>query len=117
MSIFCGEVEYDEEDGSKDTATNPAMLFEVLSESTGTHDRGAKSAQYREIESLKAYALISQNHVQVEHFERNSNGSWTMTEAKGLDARSKLTVLGFDVRLSDLYAGAEPPQFSILREG
>lgn len=41
-SVFCSKMEYDPEDEQRETAENPTMLFEVLSESTEAYDGGSK---------------------------------------------------------------------------
>jgi len=48
-------MEYDEQDANAETATNPVILFEVLSPSTEVYDRGFKAQNYRRIASLRAY--------------------------------------------------------------
>ncbi|MEZ0276044.1 MAG: Uma2 family endonuclease [Roseimicrobium sp.] len=118
-SVFCGKLEFDLEDKWKDTAVNPTMLFEVLSDSTEAYDRGTKAEQYRRIVSLKAYVLINQGTAHVEHFERQEDGTWRLTEASGLDSTLRLSALGIDLPLGDLYAGAEldePPHLNVVRE-
>lgn len=50
-TVVCDEPEF--EDDQFDTLTNPTVLFEVLSASTESYDRGGKFRQYREIDSLK----------------------------------------------------------------
>ena len=85
-SVFCGRLEYDLDDEQKETATNPTAVFEVLSESTEAYDRGTKATQFRSIESLQAYVLVSQHEAHIEHFGRGEDGRWVLTEAKGLDA-------------------------------
>jgi len=47
-------------DDRRDTILNPALIVEVLLPSTEAYDRGFKSAQYRTVESLEDYALVSQ---------------------------------------------------------
>src|SRR5262249_15919391 len=54
----------------KDTVLNPTFLAEVLSPSTEAYDRGFKSTQYRKIESLQEYALVSQTEPRLEVFRR-----------------------------------------------
>src|SRR5216684_4260366 len=49
-----------------DALENPTFLAEVLSPSTEAYDRGFKSSQYRKIESLQEYALVSQDDPHVE---------------------------------------------------
>ncbi len=120
VSVFCGPLDFDLDDKWKETAVNPTVLCEVLSDSTEAYDRGTKSAQYRRIPSLRAYLLISQNQAHVEHYERGADGTWLLTEAAGLDSTLKLPTLGIDLPLADLYAGAEldePPSLNVVREG
>ncbi|HVG43688.1 MAG TPA: Uma2 family endonuclease, partial [Longimicrobium sp.] len=45
------------EDAYLDTLLNPAVIAEVLSESTERYDRGEKFAHYRKIDSLREYIL------------------------------------------------------------
>ncbi|HSI61466.1 MAG TPA: Uma2 family endonuclease, partial [Candidatus Saccharimonadia bacterium] len=119
-SVFCSKMEYDPEDEQRETAVNPTVLFEVLSESTEAYDRGAKSEQYRRIASLQAYVLINQGTAHVEHFERKDDGMWLLTEASGLDATLQLPALSIKLPLGDLYAGAEldaPLHLNVVKEG
>ncbi len=120
VSVFCGRMEYDLEDPWKETAVNPTMLFEVLSDSTLAYDRGVKSGEYRRIPSLRAYMLIDQAAAHVEHYERGSDGSWVLTEAYGLEASIKLTALGIELPLAELYAGVDldaERRFNVVKEG
>jgi Uma2 family endonuclease len=73
-------------DDQQDTLLNPALIVEVLSPSTEAYDRGFKSAQYRTVESLEEYALVSQAEPRVEVFRRQPGGHWLLSEAVGLEA-------------------------------
>jgi Uma2 family endonuclease len=68
LVALCGEREV--EDGRRDLLLNPALIVEVLSDSTEAYDRGDKFAIYRSIPSLKEYLLVSQYRVAVELFTR-----------------------------------------------
>lgn len=57
-------------DDRRDVITNPALIVEVLSDSTEAYDRGDKFAYYRSIPSLRAYLLLSQHQVSAELFLR-----------------------------------------------
>src|SRR5438477_12518229 len=59
VSIYPENLEYDLEDPELEAATNPAVLIEVLSNSTEGYDRGVKARNYRQISSLGAYVFIS----------------------------------------------------------
>lgn len=56
----------------------PCLIIEVLSPSTEAFDRGDKFADYRQMESLKEYVLVSQNRQSVECFRRNPEGKWVL---------------------------------------
>lgn len=56
----------------------PCLIIEVLSSSTEAFDRGDKFADYRQIESLQEYVLVSQNRQNVECFRRNPEGQWVL---------------------------------------
>jgi Uma2 family endonuclease len=89
-------------DETRDTLKNPAVIFEVLSDSTEGYDRGKKFDNYRSIPSLKDYVLISQHEVLVEHFVRQENKSWNL---RVLHAGERLELHGAPVRIAvdDLY--------------
>jgi Uma2 family endonuclease len=102
-SVFCDPPERDEEDPNGETLTNPTVLVEVLSESTERYDRGLKSANYRRIESLRAYVLVSQDAPHAEVFERQADGSWLLREARGLQATLSIRPVGVDLPMTEVY--------------
>ena len=55
---------------------NPEVIFEVLSESTESYDRGKKFSSYRSIPSVTDYVLLAQDQILVEHYHRQPDGSW-----------------------------------------
>lgn len=77
--IACG-AEF--QDNAVDTLLNPCVIFEVLSSSTESYDRGQKFEHYRSIPALRDYVLVSQDEVLVEHFVRQPDGAWKMTEVR-----------------------------------
>ncbi|MEC4815026.1 MAG: Uma2 family endonuclease [Scytonema sp. PMC 1069.18] len=56
----------------------PSLIIEVLSDSTEALDRGKKFANYRRLESLQEYVLVSQETMSVECFRRNEQGRWEL---------------------------------------
>lgn len=84
IAIVCEEPRF--ADGHKDILLNPSIVIEILSPSTERHDRGLKSARYRELETLQEYALVSQGEPRVEIFRRQASGEWLLSEAVGADA-------------------------------
>ena len=85
------------EDDVFDTLLNPAVVIEVLSPSTEARDRGEKFAQYRQLESLHVYILISQESVHVEHYLRQGT-QWLLTEFR--DSEDVLPIVAADCELS-----------------
>jgi Uma2 family endonuclease len=99
--VVCGEPRY--ADNQIDTLLNPILLIEVLSPSTEAYDRGFKSAQYRTLESLQEYALVSQAEPRVEVFRRQEGGHWLLTEFAGLEAVCRFESVDASVGLVEVY--------------
>lgn len=89
-------------DDTRDTLVNPAVIVEVLSDSTEGYDRGKKFDNYRSIPSLKDYVLVSQHEVLIEHFTRQEDGTWNL---RVLRAGQKLHLTGAPIAIAvdDLY--------------
>lgn len=103
--VVCGQPEF--ADDQRDTLLNPNLLIEVLSPSTERRDRGFKFAQYRSIESLGEYLLVSQEEAGVECFARQSSGQWLLAEFVGLDAVCQLQAVDCDLPLTEIYYGLD----------
>ena len=103
-SVYCQPLEYDEEDPRQTTATNPTVLFEVLSPTTEAYDRGFKAENYRQITTLKAYVIVSQRKPHAEIFLRQPDNSWLLREVDGLDSSLNIPPLGIDLPLAEIYA-------------
>ncbi len=110
VSVYCGDVEFDPEDEQNETGLNPTVVFEVLSKTTEAYDRGAKSAHYRQIESLKAYLLVSQKAPHVELYSRSPDGSWRLTEATALESTVRIPGIDVDLPLAEVYAKVVFPE-------
>src|SRR5687768_13215855 len=82
--VYCRPWRFDPRNA--DTLLTPTLIVEVLSPSTLNYDKGTKFDNYKQIESLRDYLLISQDKVQVEHYRRLDNGDWLLHTAIGLDA-------------------------------
>jgi Uma2 family endonuclease len=95
------------DDKETDTLTNPTVIIEVLSKSTEAYDRGEKSVHYRKLGSLSEYLLVSQDNSHIEHFVRQSNNQWLLTEADGLEAVIDLTSITCKLAMADVYDKVE----------
>lgn len=81
---------------------NPKVIFEVLSPSTEANDRGQKFVDYRLLESLEDYVLISTKGPLVEVFSRATEGKWLLsTYLPGSVAH--IPSVDIDIALDELY--------------
>ena len=75
LVVICGEPEYHDE--FREVVLNPTVIIEVLSESTEAFDRSEKFHRYQLWNpTLTDYILVSQNKPLVEHYIRQTDGSW-----------------------------------------
>ncbi len=108
LAIICGQPTF--LDNTKDVITNPTAIFEVLSPSTESYDRGEKYLRYtNQIETLQNYILISQNKFLVEVFTREENGGWKKTEFSGIEAVCLIDSIECEIPLAELYDLVEFP--------
>ena len=101
LVVVCGERDFVDE--AQDTLVNPTLITEVLSPSTEGYDRGEKFGQYRTIDSLQSYVLISQHKPLVEVFERQEDGSWRFSAYQGLSSSVLLPSIGYALSLREVY--------------
>ena len=101
VMVVCGEMAF--ADDQKDTVLNPALIAEVLSESTKDYDRGGKFAHYRGIPSLREYLLIAQKEHHVEHFSRQDDGRWILWESNRDEDLISLPSLDIRIPISEIY--------------
>ena len=80
----------------------PCLIIEVLSPSTEAFNRGDKFADYRQIETLQEYVLISQNKINIECFRRNQEGRWELFTYQN-DEDLKLESINFSCPVSAIY--------------
>jgi Uma2 family endonuclease len=101
----CGERQF--LDDRRDVIMNPALIVEVLSDSTEAYDRGDKFACYRSIPSLRAYLLLSQQRVSAELFLRQPSGDWLLSVYTDPSDRIPLAALDTELSLAEVYDKVE----------
>jgi Uma2 family endonuclease len=93
--------------GKRYSAIAPVFLAEVLSPSNAEVDLGDKAAEYREIPSVIAYIVLSQDEPKAWVYTR-SNGVMSGPQLmEGSGAKIAIATLHLSLPLSDIYAGIE----------
>ncbi len=106
LVVICGSPQYHDE--VTDMILNPAVIAEVLSESTEKFDRGEKFERYRLWNpTLTDYLLVSQDKPLVEHYTRQTDGSWLLREHRGLDANFIIESINCNLRLAEIFDRVE----------
>jgi len=96
-----GDVDYVE--NRNDMVSNPKIIIEVLSDSTQSFDRNGKFDIYRTLPSLQEYFLVSQDKIQIEHFNKLAEKHWEMYEYNEADSRFSLANFPIEIALQDIY--------------
>lgn len=109
LTVICGPVETDPEDDKGETAINPTLIVEVLSDSTERYDRSIKFDHYQTIPTLKQYVLVSQAQPKVETYLRQTDGTWQYASFTGLEVAASLSSLGVTLPLAEVYRGVTFP--------
>ena len=100
--VVCGAAGFDAADIAY-TVLNPTLILEVLSESTKDYDRGGKFEHYRKLESLREYILVAQDECHVEHFVRQPDDRWLLSETNNQDDCLTLGSISSRLNVRDVY--------------
>ena len=101
IAIVVGEAQF--EDSETDTLLNPTLIVDVYPRSKETYDRDETFARYRKLPSLTEYLLIAQPKCFVEHYLRQPDGKWLLTEYNDLTDVIELPSVGCRLALADVY--------------
>lgn len=105
LAIVCGPPEIVK--GPPDTLLNPAVVVEVLSQSTELWDRGKKFDDYKTVSSLNQYLLISSDQVHLDLFTRQPSGDWLMSSFDKVEQTVELSAIGCHVPIAAIYEGID----------
>jgi Uma2 family endonuclease len=75
----------------------------VLSPSSADYDRGGNFTHYRRLPSLQEYVLISQDRPLVEHYVRQGQDEWLLTEQSSLEDTLVLPTIACRLPFSEIY--------------
>ncbi len=101
VTVVCGKPQFT--DTKQDTLINPTLLFEVLSKSTESYDRGEKFELYRTLPSLREYVLLAQGRPYCEQYLRQADDSWVLKIEQRLDATIQFGSIGCQLNLGEVY--------------
>jgi len=102
LVVICGAPEY--HDKHQDIVLNPAVIIEVLSDSTAEFDRGVKFMRYRNFNpTLSNYILVWQDEPHIEHYTRQPSGDWLLREYDGLDKNFRIDLINCSLNMADIY--------------
>lgn len=100
-SIVCGEPIL--EDDQFDTLTNPSVIFEILSPSIRSIDKGRKFFFYQQIPSLKEYIMIDSLKRFIHIARKQSDQSWVVDTINKEVTRILITTINFPLSLDQIY--------------
>ena len=100
-SIVCGELQF--EDGTFDTLLNPSVIFEILSPSTRSIDKGRKFFFYRQIPSLQEYIMIDSLKKFIQLARKQTDGSWMFEDISDTAASLFIRTINFTLPLRHIY--------------
>lgn len=93
--------------GSDLASTEPAVFFEVLSPSTQSYDFIVKAEEYKQVATLKHFALVDPRRSRVSVWSRGPDGFWTGEAVTDLHAELNLPGVGVSLPLSEIYDGID----------
>lgn len=89
--------------------TEPRLIVEVLSPSTGRIDRNEKLFAYRRVTSLKEYVLVSQDRILVEVYRRQTDDEWSHEIYTNQDDEIHFTSVNLTMNMRDIYRNVRFP--------
>lgn len=100
--VVCGKPQF-LPDANIDTLTNPLLIVAVLSTSTEGYDKGAKFDNYRSLESLREYLLVSQDAKKIIRYTKQTNGNWILMDFIGDATEIELVSIECSLAMDDIY--------------
>ncbi len=101
--VLCGQPIFYK--NRKDLLSNPAIIIEILSESTQAYDRGEKFEKYTSLDSLEEYILISQDEPLIEVFSliKREEYLWKIRRYRDLEEEVKLYALDIGFKTMEVF--------------
>ena len=103
LQVTCAERDH----ADRYVKCSPVLVVEVLSSSTAAFDLGDKFVAYRQLDSLREYVVVDQEHVHVLIYRRQ-DGQWRV-DSVGPGERLRLDSIDFDFPVEALYEDLSEP--------
>lgn len=100
------------QEGRKDTITNPTLIIEILSKSTGNYDQVEKFAFYRSLATFQEYLLVDQYRYSVQHYVKTGTKKWEFREFDTLEEEIKFSTVPCAIALNEIYDKVELEQLA-----
>lgn len=101
LSFVCDQAKYG--DKAQRLLLNPALLIEVISETSEGYDRGEKFWKYRSLDSFREYMLIDSRRYAVECWYKEDEKIWRMDAAFSREESVYLHTLKVSLPLAEIY--------------
>jgi len=99
VTIDCGKF-----DAAAHDASEPAVVFEVLSKSTGWYDQTQKVKDYASVPTIRQYVCISQSEPRISVWLRDVEGRFVQQEdLVEIDGELAIAGLREPLRVADIY--------------
>jgi Uma2 family endonuclease len=108
LSALCGELKVETLYGLE-ILVNPALIVEVLSDSTKSFDIGDKFTYYKSIESFTEYLLVDQDKPHIVLYTKQSADAWLHREFNALHDKIFLSSLDCEIAAAEIYENVEFP--------
>lgn len=90
-------------DEDEDSANQPIVIIEILSDSTKSYDRGDKFKLYRAIPALRDYIFVDAESINIECYSMNDEMYWELREYKDIDATLHIKSIDANIPLLEIY--------------
>ena len=99
--IVCGKPEL--EDDAFDTLLNPIVIFEILSPSTRSIDKGRKLFFYQGIPSLQEYIMIDSLKKYIQLARKQADAAWVFETISQPEAALFIRSIHFSLPMEEIY--------------
>lgn len=82
---------------------NPTLIIEVLSDSTAEKDYEQKSQEYRHMNTVQEYVIVSQDKPRIQRYLKQDDFNWLYTDLTGLDQQLTLKSIACTLDFNDVF--------------